>query len=102
MKKTFVIALAAIMAGSLAGMAQATAVRRDVQVQAVKYGDLNLEREADASVLLSRIESAARGVCGLHIGPLPFGVKMQLERCAADATARAVADVNSPLLTRKG
>jgi UrcA family protein len=102
MKKTFVIAIAAILASSLAGAAQATAVRRNVQQQAVKFGDLNLEREADAAVLLKRITSAARQVCGLHIGPLPFGIKMHLERCAAEATARAVAEVNAPLLTRKG
>ena|SRR5262245_52479625 len=102
MKKTIVIAIAATLAGSLTGIAQATAVRRDVQQQVVKYGDLNLENEADAGVLLRRIESAARNVCGLHIGPLPFGIKMHLEQCAAEATARAVADVNSPLLTQKG
>jgi UrcA family protein len=102
MKKTFVIAVAAILAGSLAGAAQATAVRRDMQQQVVKYGDLNLEREVDAAVLFSRITSAARKVCGLHIGPLPLGIKMQLEQCASEAAARAVADVDAPLLTRKG
>jgi UrcA family protein len=99
--KTIAIAVTAILACSLAGMAQAT-VRRDVQQQVVKYADLNLEREADAAVLLSRIESAARQVCGLHAGPLPIEIKSHLEMCASEATARAVADVNAPVLTRQG
>lgn len=102
MTKTFAIAIAAILAGSLAGMAQATAVRRDLQQQVVKFNDLNLEREADAAVLLGRIESAARQVCGLHAGPMPIEIKARLQLCANEATARAVADVDAPLLTRKG
>lgn len=102
MKKTFAIAIAALLAGSLTGMAQATAVRGGLQKQVVSYADLDLDREADAAILLARIESAARQVCGLHAGPLPLEIQAHLQKCANEATARAVEDVNSPLLTRKG
>jgi UrcA family protein len=100
MKKTLAIAAAALLAGSVAHLAQAT-VARNVRQQVVKYADLNLQSEADAAVLLSRIESAARKVCGLHAGPLPIELQVHLRTCAVEATARAVADVNAPLLTRR-
>ena len=101
MKKTLVIATAALLAGSLAGMAHATTAVRGVQQQVVSYADLNLENEADAALLLSRIESAARKVCGLRLSPVPLELQYHLRACAEDATARAVADVNAPLLTRR-
>jgi UrcA family protein len=103
MKKTFVLAATALLAVSLAGMAHATtAVRRNMVQQVVSYGDLNLENEADAATLLSRIESAARKVCGLNrVTVLPLAMQYELQVCANEATARAVNDVNAPLLTRR-
>jgi len=103
MKKTFVLAATAVLAVSLAGMAHATTtVRRNMQQQVVSYGDLNLETEADASTLLKRIESAARKVCGLdRVTVLPLAMQYELQVCANEATARAVNDVNAPLLTRR-
>lgn len=101
MNKTFVLAATALLAGSLVGTAHATTtVRRGMQQQVVSYADLNLDTEADAAILLSRIESAARNVCDLHRGPMPLELKTHLEACANAATARAVNDVNAPLLTR--
>lgn len=105
MKKTFAIAIAALLASSVTGMAQATttAVRNGVEQQVVRYGDLNLESEADAAILFSRIKSAARKVCGLNgVSPLPLAMQFHMQACADDATARAVADVNAPLLTSRG
>lgn len=101
MKKTFVLAATALLAVSLAGMAHATTtVRRNMQQQVVSYADLNLESEADAATLLSRIESAARKVCGLDRASFrPFALQFKLQVCANEATARAVNDVNAPLLT---
>jgi UrcA family protein len=104
MKKTFVLAATALLAVSLAGMAHATTTARRItmQQQVVSYGDLNLETEADAATLLSRIESAARKVCGLeHATILPLALQYELRACANEATARAVNDVNAPLLTRR-
>lgn len=103
MKKTFVLAATALLAVTLAGMAHATTtVRRGVQQQVVSYADLNLASEADAAILLGRIESAARKVCGLdRISILPLALQFELQVCANEATARAVNDVNAPLLTRR-
>src|SRR5690348_8086558 len=101
MKKTIVIALAALIAGSLAGMAQATSVLRNVQQQVVSYADLNLDDSADAADLFSRIQTAARMVCGTHLGPGPLALQFVWQDCVADATARAVSDVNAPLLSQR-
>ena len=101
MKKTLVLAAAALVAGSLSGMAHATTAVRGMEQQVVRYSDLNLENEADAAILFGRIKSAARKVCGLGISPLPLAMQYHLQMCADDATARAVADVNAPLLTRR-
>ena len=97
--KTFAIACATLITGCLAATAQAT-VSRDVQREVVSYADLNLESEADAATLLSRIESAARKVCGLDRAAFrPFELQYRLQVCANEATPRAVNDVNAPLLT---
>jgi UrcA family protein len=105
MKKTFVLAATALLAGSLASMAHATTTTiRGMQQyqQVVSYADLNLESEADATILLDRIKSAARKVCGLdHARILPLAIQYELQDCAKDATARAINDVNAPLLTAR-
>lgn len=98
--KTLAIAVATLMTGCLVGTAQATAVR-DVRHQVVSYADLNLENAADAATLLARIQTAAREVCGVRRAPLiPIEIRVRLDSCAKDATARAIADVNAPLLTQ--
>ena len=102
--KTFVVAFAALLTGSLAATAQATVPVKGVQQQVVHYGDLNLASPADAAVLRGRIKSAARLVCGLHQGmPMPLEIQSRLEACADDATARAIAEVDaSASLQRSG
>ena len=103
MNKTFVLAATALLAGSIVGTAHGTTtVRHGVQQQAVNYADLNLDIEADAATLLGRIESAARKVCGLNRASLvPLELQYALQACANEATARAVNEVNAPLLTRR-
>ena len=97
--KTFVIAVATLMTG-LVGTAQATAVR-NVRHQVVSYADLNLENAADAAILMARIQTAAREVCGVRRAMLiPIDLRLRIDACAKDATARAIADVNAPLLTQ--
>jgi UrcA family protein len=104
MMKTFAIALATLLTGCLAATAQATVPVKGVQQQVVHYGDLNLASQADASILLGRIKSAARSVCGLHQGmPMPIEIQARLRACADDATTRALADVDaSASLQRRG
>lgn len=98
--KMFSIAAVALLAGSLAGMAHATTTTKNVYRQVVSYADLNLENAADAATLHKRILTAARKVCGVYTSPVPLELASPLRACAADATARAIAEVNAPLLTR--
>ena len=94
--KTFAIALATLLTGCLAVTAQATIPSKSVRQQVVRYGDLNLASQADAAILLGRIKSAARTVCGLRQGmPIPMEFQSSKLSCAADATARALADVEA-------
>ncbi|HKS54371.1 MAG TPA: UrcA family protein [Steroidobacteraceae bacterium] len=104
MNKMFVLAATALLAGGLISTAHATTtVRRgDMQQEVVSFGDLNLDTESGAATLLGRIESAARKVCGLdRVTVLPLALQYELQVCANQATARAVNDVNAPLLTRR-
>lgn len=97
----FVIVSAALLAGCLTVTAQATAVR-DVPHKVVSYADLDLDKPADAAILLVRIGSAARNVCGLRrAGLMPLAITQRLEVCVAEATARAIADVDAPRLTEQ-
>ena len=105
MKKTFVLAATALLAVSLAGMAHATTTTATVRVMAqepVSYHDLNLETEPGADALLTRIQSAARKVC-IQANPdlMKPNIRDLRQSCTDDATARAVASVNAPLLTRR-
>jgi UrcA family protein len=99
--KTFAIAVALMTTTGLIGTAQATAVR-NVRHQVVSYADLNLQDSADAAILLARIKNAAREVCGVRRAPLiPMELRVRFDACAEDATARAIADVNAPLLSQR-
>lgn len=101
--KTSAIAIATLLAICSAGAAQATTTTaRKVYQQVVRFGDLNLANEADAAILHDRIKIAARKVCGLSQIPIPIEIKSHLHACVQDATARAVAEVNAPTLTRQG
>jgi UrcA family protein len=98
--KTFAIACATLLTGCLAATAQAT-VSRDAPREVVSYADLNLQSEADAAILVERIEVAARKVCGLRsASPLPIEIVARLRVCAKEATARAITDVNAPAVLR--
>jgi UrcA family protein len=100
MMKTFAIACATLITGCLAATAEAT-VSRDVQREVVSYADLNLQSEADAAILVRRIEVAARKVCGARTAiPWPIEIMARQKVCAKEATARAIADVNAPTVLR--
>jgi UrcA family protein len=69
----------------------------DVRSEKVTYEDLNINTLAGASILYSRIERAARQVCGSEGDISPhYG---QWKSCCRMAIAAAVAKVNSPWLT---
>jgi UrcA family protein len=105
MMKTLVITAAALLTGCLAVTAQATvATKKGVRQQVVRYGDLNLASAADSAILLGRIKSAARNVCGLRTSMLlPMELQSRRQACAEDATARALAEVDAAAaLKRQG
>jgi UrcA family protein len=80
----------------LAAPAHDDAVRQEI----VRFGDLDLTRPADAQELYRRIKHAAHHVCEA----IGFGdptIAMSDRICIDQATARAVADINSPLLTER-
>ena len=100
--KAFALVLATLMSGCVAATATASVPQRNVQEKVVSYADLNLESDSDAAILFIRIRGAARTVCGLrNPGPLPLEILDRLASCANAATARAVAEVNAPTLTRQ-
>ena len=94
--KALTLVLATLVTGSIAGTANATASVSNVRQQVVSFADLNLENSADAEILLGRIKSAARLVCGLrNAGPTPIDFRSRQMNCANEAVARAVADVDA-------
>jgi UrcA family protein len=68
----------------------------DVRSEKVNYADLNMNTLAGASVLYSRIQDAARRVCGNENDLSHLGIR---KSCRRTAIAAAVAKVNSPWLT---
>jgi UrcA family protein len=87
-----------LLIGSLAVTANATttATNANVRQSVVSYADLDLQTEAGSKTLLTRIKFAARRVCGLYdAGLIAIEFRAQLHRCAEQATARAVADVDA-------
>lgn len=72
----------------------------------VRYGDLDLAREADAAVLLERLNAAAYEACGgdprwnSRYRIMPNAVRHSYLECRANAVADAVHKVNSPTLSR--
>lgn len=72
--------------------ATVTAETADVPMKVVHYGDLNLQRDEGVSTLYRRIQNAANIVCTQVNSAIPQVVQ-RANRCALDATSRAVAKV---------
>jgi UrcA family protein len=64
----------------------------------VRYGDLDLNQKSGVITLYGRIRTAAREVCE-PIEDISIKLLRAKYDCRHDATARAVAEVNSPALT---
>jgi UrcA family protein len=100
LKHKFILscALAGLLAGPVSALAASSGKLDDLPSRKVKYADLDLNRDAGVAALFSRIKTAARQVCE---SPDVFFLSLVRQRynCSQDAIARAVADVNAPLLT---
>ena len=95
--KTGTLIMTTLLVGCMAATAQATTVAtKVVRQKVVSYADLDLKKEAGAQTLLRRIKFAARRVCETdEVGMISLEIVRRQQKCADDATARAVADVDS-------
>lgn len=72
----------------------------------VKFGDLDLDKLADARVLFTRLKMAATHACGPVIlspyqyGPAAAAIIRDNRECIAGALADVVARLNAPLVSR--
>lgn len=95
MKSAIRFAVLAVFLGSLSTVAAAAS--NEAPQRIVRYGDLDLTNTEGAGALYGRIKDAAKGVCE----PANFSNLQQrafAHRCAELAIARAVEEVNAPLL----
>lgn len=90
------VMLAALLGASTVALAGGTA--DEPAKRTVHFADLNLAQAAGAAVLYQRIRAAARDVCApvivSDLAALPGA-----HACIDQAIARAVTDVNAPMLT---
>lgn len=70
-----------------------------VKTETVKYGDIRLISAVGAAVLYGRLQSAAERACGGPLETVPLVQRTRFKSCVDDAVAKAVADVNNPMLT---
>ncbi len=97
--KTFVIAAAALFAAPMLAHAQPLASDQPTAV-AVRYQDLDLNRRADAHVVLGRISDAALEACGASSFSLPdYRASVQRSDCFRRGVQQAVAAINAPEVT---
>jgi UrcA family protein len=69
---------------------------------AVYYGDLNLNAEQDAKIMLERIEQAAKKACGGHPTFSSYTGRLDYTfgECRSEAIARTVKQLSAPMVTR--
>jgi UrcA family protein len=92
------VAFAALSATMVAGVSNAAEAGGVASQQAVTYKDLNLNSNAGIQILYRRIENAANQVCG-NVGARDLRAASAQKACVERAISKAVADVNSPMLT---
>jgi UrcA family protein len=96
--KTILTAIAAIAAMSLSASAFA-APSGDTEVSVkVSLAGINLQSQAGAQVAVGRIHFAARQICGEET-TADLGARARYSACMNQVTQRAVARLDSPLVT---
>ncbi len=68
----------------------------------VSYADLNLDNEAGAQVLYSRLQRASRQACGVesYKNAGSIGIKADMQRCYRSTLAASVEKIDSEKLTK--
>ena len=72
---------------------------RPGQSVTVNYGDLNLSGHTDAAILLARVKTASRVVCGGDPTIRDLATWSAYKQCFNEAAGNAVASVNRPLVS---
>ena len=94
------VMLAALSFGAHADTSSPGTIIRGRSV--VYYGDLNIETEQDAKIMLQRIEQAAKKACGGHptFSTYTGGLDHTFEECRGEAIQRTVKQLRAPMVTR--
>ena len=87
-----------LAAGPMTWVADAAQADEALPHKAVSFKDLNLSSTEGAAVLYGRIRSAANEVCGDQ-DRFNLSRAHTIQICINEAVSRAVAQVNSPMLT---
>jgi UrcA family protein len=98
MKSAIRWTLLAVFLGSLSAVAAAGNWRDVTLTHRVSFADLDLTRGPGVAVLYARIRSAAQQVCE-PVDARQVQALTISRHCAKQAIARAVRDVNAPMLT---
>jgi UrcA family protein len=85
---------------ALQAPAHATMPNDDAPAKTVSYSDLNLKKNADVARLFGRIKLAAASICSPLAGR-DAQRAARFHHCIDDSMAKAVAQVDSPLLTER-
>jgi UrcA family protein len=80
-------------------LAMATDPVVTVKTETVRYDDIRLISAVGAAVLYGRLQSAAERACGGPLETVPLVQRQRFKVCVDEAVAKAVADVNNPMLT---
>ena len=70
-----------------------------VKTETVRYDDIRLISAVGAAVLYGRLQNAAERACGGPLETVPLAQRQRFKVCVDDAVAKAVADVNNPMLS---
>ena len=97
--KTYLL-LFAFLAATASSLATADALV-NVKSEVVRYDDIRLISPVGAAVLYGRLHSAAVRACGGPAdGPTQLGRQQRYNACTNEALAKAVGEVNHPILTQ--
>lgn len=92
--------LAALSFGAHADTSSLSNIPSDRAV--VYYGDLNIDTEHDAKIMLERIEQAAKKACGGHatFGAYFGSLNRSVEECRGETVQRTVKHLGVAMVTR--
>jgi UrcA family protein len=92
------VAWVILAAGPMTWVADAAQADEALPHKVVRFKDLNLSSTEGAAVLYGRIKSAANDVCGKG-DRFNLSQARTIQVCINEAVSRAVAQINSPMLT---